>query len=139
MTGVEDAQASQKRAKGRPEEDNDKQNTSRDGAEQERVKMKQYVGSQEARTGDMTPIRTRRDQARGRDRRAGGGWFKNCRSNDVTKKGEPIGVVRGARDVEGSERGATGWGITRHKRARGAGMQGTTCTLVAGQGRQDSE
>ena len=62
----------------------------------------------------------------------GGEWFKNWRSKDATKKGEPTGVGRGASDVEGRKRGATGRGTRRQKRGRGAGMQGLTGTWGAG-------
>ena len=57
----------------------------------------------------------------------------------MTKKGEPTGVDRGASNVEGSERGATGRGTRRQKRARGTGLQGPIGTWGAGRGRQDSE
>ena len=57
----------------------------------------------------------------------------------MTKKGNPTGVDRGARDVEGSERGATGQGTRRQKRACGAGIHDPIGSWVAGQGRQDSK
>ena len=81
-----------------------------------------------------------------RDRRTGpavkadgGGWFENWWKKVVTNKGEPTGVDRGASDVKGSERGATGRGVRWQKRARGAGLQGPIGTWGAGQGHQDSE
>ena len=42
--------------------------------------------------------------------RGGCEWFENWHNKNVTKKGEPTGVDRGASDVEGRERGATGKG-----------------------------
>ena len=69
----------------------------------------------------------------------GGQWSDKWRRRDVTKKGEPTGVVRGARDVEGIERGATRRGTRWKKWTCGAGLQGQTGTWGAGQGRQDSE
>ena len=72
MSGSGDAQDSQKCAKGRPDEDDNSQKTSRDGAIQKWVKRKHDRGGQEARTGDITPLGTRRDRAH-RSRLAGGG------------------------------------------------------------------
>ena len=62
----------------------------------------------------------------------GGGWFMKWRRKDVTQKGEPTGVGRGARNIEGSERGATGRGTKRQKRARDTGLQGPIWTWGAG-------
>ena len=73
----------------------------------ERVKRNNYRGGQEIRTGVTNPLRTGRDQARGRGRRGG---FNKWRRKDLTKKGEPTGVDRGTSNVEGRERGATGRG-----------------------------
>ena len=56
----------------------------------------------------------------------------------MTKKGEPTGVHRDNRDVEGSKRETTGRGTRWQKQARGAGLQGPTGTWGVGQGRQDS-
>ena len=71
--------------------------------------------------------------------RGGGGWFDNFQSKDVTKKGEPTGVDRGASNVKGNERGETGRETRRQKRACWAGMKGPTGTCGVGWGRQDSE
>ena len=51
-------------------------------------------------------------------------WFEELQRKDGTKKGELTGVDRGARKIEGSERGEIGRGMRRKKQARGAGMQG---------------
>ena len=67
----------------------------------------------------------------------GGGWFENGWMEDVNKKGEPTGVDRGARDVEGRKMGSTGRGMIQKKLACGAGLQGPTGTWGAGLGRQD--
>ena len=87
-------------------------------------------GGQETMTGVTTPLGTGRYQACGQGRQGGG--FKKWWSKDVTKKGEPTGVGRGASDVEGSERGATGRGMRRQKQDRDTGMQGPTGTWGAG-------
>ena len=75
--GSRDAQASQKRAKGRPGEDNNSQNISRDGAAQERVKRKHDGGGQETRIGVTTLLGTRRNRACIRGRQGGGGGVRN--------------------------------------------------------------
>ena len=62
----------------------------------------------------------------------GGGWFNKWKRKDVTKKGEPTGVDRYARDVKVSERWATGRGTRRQKQDRGAGLKGLIGTWGAG-------
>ena len=57
LLGSGDAQASQKRAKGRPAEENNPHKTSRDGAAQKRAKRKHDRGGQEVKTGGTTPPR----------------------------------------------------------------------------------
>ena len=66
-------------------------------------------------------------------------WFEEWRRKYGSEKGEPTGVDRDASDVEGSERGTTGLGKRRPKRARGAGLQGPTGNWGEGRGRQESE
>ena len=126
-----------KREKGCPYEDNNSQDTSRDGTAQERVKRKHSVGGQDTRTGGTTPLGTGRDRAHGRGRGGGGG--ENWLWKNVTKKGEPTGVDRSASDVKSRERGSTGRETRRQKRACDAGLQGLTGTWGSVQGRQDSE
>ena len=57
----------------------------------------------------------------------------------MTKKRDPTGVDRGARDVDGRKRGEIGQGKRWQKRDRGKGMKGPTGTWGAGRGRQESE
>ena len=55
----------------------------------------------------------------------------------MTKNGEPKGVGRGASDVVGSKRGATGRGTRRQKRARGVRLQEPKGDWGVGRGSQD--
>ena len=62
----------------------------------------------------QTPTRDRKvpvPQLRPAER--GGGWFKKWWGKDVTKKGDPTGVDRGAINIKGSKRGAPGQGTIR--------------------------
>ena len=96
MPGSGDAQASQKRVKGRPDKESNSQKTSRDRAAQERVERKHNRGGQEVRTGDKTPLSTGREQAHRLRPAGGGGWFDKWRRKDVIQKREPTGVDRDA-------------------------------------------
>ena len=58
--------------------------------------------------------------------------FKKWRRKDVTNKGEPTGFDRGASNVKGRKRGATGRGTRRQKWARGAKLQGPIGTWGVG-------
>ena len=69
---------SQKSAKWLPEEDYNNQKTSRDGADQKRVKRAHSGGGQETRTGGMIPLGTRRDCAHGRGQQGGKRVSRNC-------------------------------------------------------------
>ena len=59
------AQASQKRAKWRPDKDKDPHKTSGYGEAQDQLKSKHDGGGQETRNGGKTPLGTGRDRACG--------------------------------------------------------------------------
>ena len=77
MSGSGDAQASQKCAKGRPDKDDNSQETPRDGAAYKQEKRKHGGKGQEARIGDITPLGTGRDRARRSRLEGGRGGSKN--------------------------------------------------------------
>ena len=93
MPGSGDAQASQKCAEERPDEDNNPQKTSRDGAAQDQVKSNHNRGGQEYRTGGTTPLYTGRDQDRGRDRQGEGGSINGGGRTQPSKE-NPQGLER---------------------------------------------
>ena len=87
MSGSGDAHVAQKRAKGRPdEEDYNYQKTSRYRAAQKRIKRKHDGGGQDASTGGTTTL------GNGMTGPASRGWqgmefFEKWRMKDVTQKG----------------------------------------------------
>ena len=88
------AEASQKHAKGRPEDINRRGGT---GAGEEEARPKR-AGYQEWRNN---PPRDQKGPGP-RSRSAGGReWFNNWRRKDVRERGEPTGVDRGTSIVEG--------------------------------------
>ena len=86
-----DAQACLKCAKGRPYKDINSQKTSRDRAEQERMKRFDDGGEQETMTGGKNPLGTKRYRAHGRGRRRGK-WFEKLQRKESNQEG---GIHRG--------------------------------------------